>query len=146
MKQLTEVLELGDNLFLPLLIILLDEVPPPLVVELLHETTILDVPQHLEVRLTLHFLVVPHTVEETLRPVLDLDKGSRAILIHLKPVDTPHNLVQSPFNRTDVVGVERIILHEFGMIRISRLILITSSMVRVKGLAEMVFSDNHILS
>jgi hypothetical protein len=71
MKQLTEVLELRKDLIFPFLIILLDEVPPPLIVELLHETTILDVPQHLKIRLTLHFLVVPHTVEETLRPVLD---------------------------------------------------------------------------
>src|SRR5210317_1868411 len=146
MKQLTEVLELRKDLIFPFLIILLDEVPPPLIVELLHETTILDVPQHLKIRLTLHFLVVPHTVEETLRPVLDLHEGSRAILIHLKPVNTPHNLVEGSLNRTYVVGVERIILHEFGLVRIGRLILITGSVVRVKGLAEVVFSDNHILS
>src|SRR6056300_1854164 len=106
MKQLTEVLELGDNLLLPLLIILLDEVPPPLVVELLHKTTILDVPQHLKVRLTLHLLVVPHTIEETLRPVLDFHQGSRTILIHLKSVNAPHNLVQSSLNRTNVMGIE----------------------------------------
>src|SRR6056300_703552 len=101
MKQLTEVLELGEDLALPLLVILLDEVPLPLIIELLHETTILDIPQHLEVCLTLYLLVIPHAIEETLRPVLDLHEGSRAILIHLKPVDPTHNLVKSPFNRTD---------------------------------------------
>src|SRR6056300_1115982 len=141
MKQLTEVLKLGEDLTLPLFIILLDEVPPPLIIELLYKTTILDVPQHLKVRLTLHFLIVPHPIEETLRPVLDFHQGSRSILIHLKSVNAPHNLVQSPLNRTNVMGVEGVVLHKFGLVRISRLVLVSSPMVRVEGLAEVVFSN-----
>ena len=145
MKQLTEVLELRKDLIFPFLIVLLDEVPPPLIVELLHETTILDVPQHLEVRLALHLLVIPHTIEETLRTVLDLHKGSRTILIHLKPVDATNNLVEGPLNRTDVAGVESVVFHKFGPVCISRLVLIPSPMVRVKSLAKMILRDDHIL-
>src|SRR6056300_568157 len=142
MEKFTKVLKLGDNIILPLLIILLDEVPLPLIIELLYKTTILDVPQHLKVRLTLHLLIVPHTIEETLRPVLDFHKGSRTILIHLKSVDTTHNLVQSPLNRTDVIGVEGIILDQVSLVRIGRLVLVTSPMVRIEGLAKMVFSND----
>ena len=131
MKQLTEVLKLGEDLTLPLFIIILDEVPPPLIIELLYKTTILDVPQHLEVRLTLYLLIVPHTIEETLRPVLDFHEGSRAILVHLKSIDAPHNLVQSPLNRANVVSVERVILDQVGLIRISRLVFVPSPMVCV---------------
>ena len=145
MKQLTEVLELRKDLIFPFLIVLLDEVPPPLIVELLNETTILDVPQHLKICLTLYLLIVPHAIEETLRSVLDLHKGSRAILIHLKPVDTTHNLIEGSLDRTDVMGVERIILHQFGLVRISRLVFVASPMVRVKGLAEVILRDDHIL-
>src|SRR6056300_1614409 len=145
MEKFTKVLKLGDNLILPLLIVLLDEVPLPIIVELLHKTTILNVPQHLEVRLALHLLVIPHTIEETLRTVLDLHKGSRAILIHLKPVDATNNLVEGPLNRADVVGVEGVILNQFGLVRISRLVLVSSTMIRIEGLTEMVFSNDHIL-
>jgi hypothetical protein len=67
MKQLTEVLELREDIPLPLLVILLDQVPLPLIIEVLYETTVPNVPQHLEVRLTLHLLVVPHSIEESLR-------------------------------------------------------------------------------
>ena len=145
MEKFTKVLKFGDNVILPLLIILLDEVPPPLIIELLYKTTILDVPQHLKIRLTLYLLVVPHTVEETLRPVLDFHEGSGTILIHLKSVDTTHNLVESPLNRTNVMGVEGVILDQLGLIRISRLVLVSSPMVRVECLTEVVFSNDHIL-
>ena len=145
MEKFTKVLKFGDNVIPPLLIILLDEVPLPLIVELLHEATILDVPQHMKVCLTLHLLVVPHTIEETLRPVLDFHEGSTPILVHLKSIDAPHNLVQSPLNRTDVMGVECVILDQLGLVRISRLVLVPSPVVRVEGLAEVVFSNDHIL-
>src|SRR6056300_462762 len=131
MEKFTKVLKLGDNLILPLLIVLLDEVPLPIIVELLHKTTILNVPQHLEVRLALHLLVIPHTIEETLRTVLDLHKGSRTVLIHLKPIDAPHNLVQCSLNRTNVMGVEGVIFNQVGVVCVSRLILVPSPVIRV---------------
>src|SRR6056300_1067092 len=145
MEKFTKVLKLGDNLILPLLIVLLDEVPLPIIVELLHQSTILDVPQHLEVRLALHLLVIPHTIEETLRTILDLHKGSRAVFIHLESINTSHNLVEGPLNRTDVAGVESVVFHKFGPVCISRLVLIPSPMVRVKSLAKMILRDDHIL-
>jgi hypothetical protein len=46
-EKLTEILKLGENCSVPLLIILLDEIRLPLVVELFDETTKLDVLQHL---------------------------------------------------------------------------------------------------
>jgi hypothetical protein len=47
MEKLTEVLELRDDLTIPLLIILLDEVPLPLTIVVLDQTTVLDILQHL---------------------------------------------------------------------------------------------------
>src|SRR5210317_1584261 len=95
--------------------------------------------------MTLHLFVIPHSVEETLRTVLNLYEGSRSILIHLKPVDASHNLVLRPLNLTDVMSVECVVLHEVGMIRISRLVLITSSVVRIEGLPKVVLCEDHIL-
>ena len=47
MEKLTEILKFGENCGVPLLVILLNEIRLPLVIELLNETTKLDVLQHL---------------------------------------------------------------------------------------------------
>ena len=145
MEKLTEVLELRDDRLVPLLIILLNEVPLPLVIELLHQTTVPNVLQHLKVGLALHLLIIPNTIEETFRAVLNLHKGPRSILIHLDAVDPPNNLVQSSFNGTDIMCVECVILNEVGFVRISSLVLIPGTMVCVEGLTKVVLRQYHIL-
>ena len=51
--MLTEVLNLGYNLFGPLIVILLDEVPLLLIIKLFDKSAILNILQHLEIGLTL---------------------------------------------------------------------------------------------
>jgi hypothetical protein len=129
MQVLTKVLELGDDLPIPLLVILLDKVPLPLVVELLNQPTIFDVLQHLKVCLTLYIFVVPHPVEKTLSTVLDLHQGPRAILILLNPINPPNNLIQSPLDRTYIVSVEGIIPLQNSVVQVSSLVLVAGQTV-----------------
>ena len=75
MEMFTEVLKLGHHLILPKFIILLDEVGLSRLIKLLNQTTEMYVVEHLKVCLALNVLVVPHPIEETVRPVLNLDKG-----------------------------------------------------------------------
>jgi len=63
MEVLTEILNLGYNLFGPLLVILLDEIPLLLIIELFNQTTVLNVSQHLKVGLTLNRLIIPNPPE-----------------------------------------------------------------------------------
>ena len=145
MEKLTEVLELRDDLNIPLLIILLDEVPLSLTIVVLHETTVLDILQHLKVGLTLYLLIIPHTIEESLRTVLNLHKGPGPILIQLDAVDPPNNLVQGSLNCAEVMGIECVILDEVGFVRIRSLVLVPGTMVGIEGLAEMILCNDHIL-
>ena len=144
MQVLTKVLELGQDLPVPRLVILLDEVPLPLVIELLNQPTIFDVLQHLKVCLTLHILIVPHPVEETFGTVLDLHQSPRAILILLNPINPPNNLVQSPLDRTYIVGVVRIIPLQNSTVQVSSLILVPGPVVGIEGLADVILGVNEL--
>ena len=143
-QVLTKVLELRQDLPVPRLVILLNEVPLPLVIELLNQPTIFDVLQHLKVCLTLHILIVPHPVEKTLSTVLDLHQGPRAILILLNPVNPPNNLVQSPLDRTYIVGVEGIIPLQNSVVQVSRLILVPGPVVGIESLADVILGVNEL--
>lgn len=131
MQVLTKVLELRHDLPIPRLVVFLNEVCLPLLVELFNQSTVLDILHHLKVGLTLNILIVPNPVEETLGAVLNLHEGPRTILILLNPVNPPNNLVQSPLNLTDVEGVVGIIPLQNGAVKVSSLILVTGSMIRV---------------
>ena len=144
MQVLTKVLELGRDLPIPLLVILLDEVPLPLVVELLNQPTIFDVLQHLKVCLTLYIFVVPHPVEETFGTVLDLHQGPRAIFILLNSVNPPNNLIQSPLDRTYIVGIEGIVLLQVGTVQVSSLILVPGPVVGVESLSDVILGVNEL--
>ena len=138
MQVLTKVLELGGDLLVPHLVILLDEVGLPFVIELLNQSTVLDVLQHLKVRLTLHIFVVPHPVEKTLSTVLDLHQGPRAILVLLNSVNPPNNLIQSPLDRANIMGVVGLISLQNGTVKVSRLILVAGAMIGVEGLTDVI--------
>ena len=98
----------------------------------------------MKIRLALHLLVIPHTIEETLRAILNLHEGSGTVLVHLKPIYAADNLVYCSLNRANVAGVECFILNESRMVRVCSLILVSCSVIGVERLADVILREHHI--
>ena len=145
MKVLTKVAQFGQDHLVPRLVVLLDEIPLLVCIELLNQPAKPDIFEHLEIRLTLNIFIIPDSVEKTVGPVLNLNDRFGTILVDLNAIDAANNLIQRSLNRADVIFIEGVIPHQVGHVSVSGLVLVAGAMIGSQSFADVVLRRDHLL-
>ena len=143
----TKVCEFGKDLSLPFVVIPLDEIRLWFALVGLNKATIFNVFKHFKVCQALYLLVVPHSIEETPRTVLDFHKGSCTVFVVLDAVKASNDLVEGSLNCRDVILVKGVVLNEVRshLVSLGSLLFVAGTVVRVEGLADVLLCLNHLL-